>query len=899
MTGFRLEREGGRIDRSKPIKFSFDGRGYSGFAGDTLASALLANGVSIVGRSFKLHRPRGVVGVGFEETNALVQLSKGDASIPNVPATVIPLSEGLKATGVNAWPSVAFDLAGVNDWFRGLLSAGFYYKTFMWLDWRWFEWLIRRAAGLGKVWIGPCSEPYSAANERCDVLVIGAGANGVAAASRAAREGKSVILLDLKSDLPVVDGVRVFEKTIALGIWDHGLVLAAEDGATLLRIRAETIVLAMGKQERGIAFVGNDLPGIMLASAVEAYIVDFAAAPGRAGVFFVNNDLGWRAALTAATCGVGVRAIVDARRGVDQTLVAQAQALRIDVFQDAYVVAAFGARSVCGVQVKQGQNEFRIACDFVGVSGGWNPVSQLWSMAGGRSEFDEDSQSFQPVGSLVGVEWAGPDPVPSKAVWYAPGADEKSMFVDFQTDVTVADIKLAARENYQSVEHLKRYTVLGMGVDQGRLSAVPGAMILAEAVGRDSGGATPSKVRPPFTPVAFGLIGADLRGERFRPRRYLPAHDWHVRRGAVFEDFGWERPSAYPVGKETLQAAAAREALAVRNGVGIFDGSPLGKIIVAGPDAAAFLDRVYVGSPSTLKPGRIRYGLVLNENGAIVDDGVYARLEDGSFLLSPSSAYARRMAGLLEDLLQCEWPMDVVIQDVTEQFAVWTVAGPRARNLLSDMEPNFDLSREGFAHLSVRDGILGAIPVRLQRVSFSGELSYEIHLPASEAERMGDALLATGASYGLVPYGIEALEILRIEKGYIHVGADTDSETQPADIGFGSSIARKQGDFLGRRSLSRLSSTSAARKHLVGLTSVCGRVLPVGAHVRGIGGESEGFVTSSVHSPVLGRGVALGLVKQGRMRMGEAVEIFSLGNVWRATITDPVAYDRDGARIEI
>ncbi|WP_168454890.1 2Fe-2S iron-sulfur cluster-binding protein [Sphingopyxis microcysteis] len=898
MTGYRLSHGGGRIDRGQSIDFSFNGKRYAGLAGDTLASALLANGVQLVGRSFKLHRPRGIVGAGCEETNALVQLEHGISSIPNVQATMIALEEGLVARSINAWPSLTWDIAGVNDRLRGLFSAGFYYKTFMWPDWHWFEWLIRRAAGLGKVPVVPDPQRYEARHVECDLLVIGGGRRGLAAAAQAARDGKSVLLVDLDQGLPSLEGVRTFEKTAALGIWDHGFVLAASEGRVIHRIRAEQIILATGKQERGIAFANNDLPGIMLAGAIGRYVADYAVAPGRSGIFFVNNDLGWRSAIEAAQCGVGVRAIVDARPQVLPELAHRARAHGIDLFFSSLVRSAHGRGRVTGVTIEKPDGLSRLACDFVGVSGGWNPASQLWTMAGGQTKFNERSQSFQPDGLVANVEWAGPEPIEAEPIWTVHGGDEKTMFVDFQTDVTVADIKLAARENYRSVEHLKRYTVLGMGVDQGKLSSVPGAMILAETIGAEPGTLSASKVRPPFVPTAFGLIGADLRGERFRPRRYLPAHEWHVREGAVFEDFGWERPAAYPVGGEDIQAAAEREAAAVRSGVGLFDGSPLGKILVAGPEAAAFLDRVYVGTPSTLKPGRIRYGLVLNENGTILDDGVYARLQDGSFLLSPSSAFADRMVRLLEDLLQCEWPMDVVVQDVTEQYAVWTVAGPNARNVLEALQPSFVLSSERFPHLSVREGQLDGSEVRIQRVSFSGELSYEIQVPAGQAVQMGDALMAAGKPYGLVPYGIEALEILRIEKGYIHVGTDTDSETQPGDIGFGGAIAKKQSDFLGRRALTRRSSLSPNRKQLVGLTSLCGGILPVGGHVRAPSGQSGGFVTSSQFSPVLGRGVALGLVEQGQRRLGEIVEIVSLGKRWQARISETVAYDREGGRLD-
>lgn len=898
MTGHRLPDGGARIDRTRPIRFTFNGRTLMGYQGDTLASALLANGIGIVGRSFKLHRPRGIVASGFEETNALVELGEGAWTSPNVPATLVPLSDGLVARSVNAWPSPKFDLGAVNNLLRGVLSAGFYYKTFMWPNWHWYEGLIRRAAGLGRAVHAVDPQSYKALNHHCDVLVIGASSQGKMAAEAAARKGRSVILLDARDFAHCSKGVLSFERTFALGIWDHRLVLASQAGRVLHRIRAGEIVLSTGRFERMIAFANNDLPGIMLSGAVRDYVRDFAAAPGRNGVFFVNNDAGWEAAIATANSGIKVCAIIDARDGCKEGLVAQARQLGIEVCLASRVIKAHGARAVKAVSVRTRAADRHFNCDFLGVAGGWNPATQLWAMAGGTSRFDPASQSFVPDKGPDGLRWAGPSPTEAADIWFVEESNAKSSFVDFQTDVTVADIALAARENYRSVEHLKRYTVLGMGVDQGKLGGVSGARIHAAMMGAKSGAAGPSKFRPPFSPVAFGLLGADYAGELFRPRRFLPAHDWHVRCGALFEDFGWERPAAYPLAGEDLHAAAQREAALVRTGVGLLDGSPLGKIVVAGPEAGEFLDRVYVGSPSTLKIGRVRYGLVLNEQGTIVDDGVYARIGKNEYLLSPSSAYADRMVGLLDELLQCEWPMDVLIHDQTEELAVWTLAGPRARDVLLAMQPDFDVSREAFPHLSLKSGRLGDVPVRVQRVSFSGELSFEVQLPARHAAEMGDALMQAGSPYGIVPYGIEALEILRIEKGYIHVGTDTDSETQPADIGFGVAIARKQSDFLGRRALERKSSASPDRRQLVGLKADGPAVLPPGAHLRAANGESEGFVTSSAYSVTLGRGVALALVRGGQSRHGEQVEVFSLGQRWRATIENPVALDPAGKRLD-
>jgi len=967
MTGHRLA-GGGAIDRDHPVTFTFNGRRLQGYAGDTLASALIANGVSLVARSFKYHRPRGIVGLGMQEPNALVQLGEGARTVPNVPATLVPLAERLVASSVNAWPSVDFDMGAVNDRLRRFLVAGFYYKTFIWPDWHLFEPLIRRAAGLGRAPDAPDPDLYAAQSAVCDVLVVGAGGAGLMAAKAAAIAGARVILAEADDraggslgwtderidgregrewaaaalDELAALGVRIMPRTAIVAYHDGNLLLGIEaqsGGARerLWKLRARRVVLATGAAERPLVFADNDRPGIMLADAILGYLRRYAVAPGRRALFFTNNDSAYAAAQAARDAGIDVAAIVDSRadapamRGVDG----------IPVIPGAVVTRAFGRRRVTGVEVVGPGGARRIDCDLVGLSGGWSPSVQLFSQSGGALRFDPDLACFRPdvshqaessCGAAAGVfdraaglvdGWrAGADsaaacgftggeaPRPIVAhgrdlvpdpLWQVPGVARKTAFVDFQTDVSLADLDLAVRENYRSVEHVKRYTTLGMGTDQGRLGNANAIGVLAELMAVSPGDVGTTRFRPPTLPSAFGPLAAGRgQGELYQPRRLLHAHDWHVGQGALFADYGWQRPDAYPRPGEDMEAASRREALAVRNAVGLFDASPIGKIALRGPDAGLFLDRVCVGTVSTLAPGRLRYGLMLDDHGTIIDDGVIARIATDEYLLHPSSGHADRIFRHLEDLRQCEWPdLDIVLQDQTGQGAVWALAGPAARRVLERAGTDIDLAPAAFPHMALRDGMVAGIAARIARVSFSGELGYEIAVPGGRSADLADALLAAGAGEGITPYGIEALEILRLEKGYIHVGGDTDSDSQPADIGMGGGVARKAVDFIGRRSLMRPASAAPDRKQLVGLTLPGSRdVLPGGAHIRSFGPDpSDGFVTSSLWSPTLERGVALALLRGGRARLGQTVTVWSEGRSWQALVTDPVAHDPSGERL--
>ena len=943
MSGFRL---GGHPRASAPVvRFHFNGREYQGREGDTLAAALIANGVTLVARSFKYHRPRGIVGSGFAETNALVQLGCGALTIPNAVATRVPLRDGMTADSVNCWPSVGFDLGGLNDRVSRLLSAGFYYKTFMWPNWHLFEPLIRRLAGLGRAPGLPDPDHYAARSHACDVLVIGGGVAGVAAARTAAARGAEVVLVEaddrlggLGEDLSLADvpGIRVLRRTTATGYYDHNLVTAVEemDGPALRqrlwKIRAKRVVLACGAFERPLLFAGNDRPGVMLADSVRTYLERHGVAAGRRPLFAVVDDEGYHAALCAKRAGLEVAGIVDAR-DTPGPVGAEADALGIPVFSSHQLVRAIGRKAVRGAELVDlaGGARVRVTCDVIGMAGGWSPAVQLFSQSGGTLRFehrigafvpDRSAQAEQSCGAARGLKSVDDCRADGEAAgeWAATGADlprpeiadahrapltlpppGAKAFVDFQTDVSVDDLRQATRENYRSVEHVKRYTVWGMGTDQGRLGAVNGVAVLAALQGLEPGALGTTKFRPPFAPVAFGAMAADRPlGALFHPWKRLPAHDWHDAQGAAFEDFGWLRPSHYPRGEETIDQAAQREALAVRCGVGLIDSSSFGKFELTGPDAGRFLDLMSVGSPSTIPIGNVRYNLLCNELGTLLDDGVVARLADDHFLMTASTGHAERVFRWLDEWRQCEWPLDVVIDDATARWAVLTLTGPRARAVLTQAGCDIDLA--AFPHNRLRVGRIAGVATRIQRVSFTGESSYEIAVDADYGESLAEHLMQCGADEGIVPFGLEALDILRLEKGYIHVGSDTDSRTQPADIGWGKAIARKASDFLGKRSLQHASASAPGRAVLVGLQPLDPAVvLPIGAHV--IDGDphpSRGIVTSSAFSPMLERGLSLALIDGGRALHGQQVRIWSEGKSWLATVTDPVAFDPEGARLD-
>ena len=1004
MTGkpYRLANGGSRIDRLKPLNFTFDGKSISGFAGDTVASAVMASGQNVFGRSFKYHRPRGLVGLGSEEMNALVGVGAGARHEPNLRATQVELFNGLTAVSQNRWPSLSFDIGAINNSLSRFFPGGFYYKTFMWPKAFWkhvYEPFIRRAAGLGKAADERDPDTYEHMHIHADVVVVGGGIAGLTAAETAANAGVRVLLID---ENPVLGGIadltagkigegcvsdhaaelaarvakhaniHVLTRTTAVGHYHHNYMLASERVADhdpdllatgaprhrLWKIRAGHVILATGALERPIAFANNDRPGIMLASAARGLVERYGVAPGASGVVFTNNDDAYLTALALRKAGVNVR-VVDSRARPDGDLVKRAQEAGIEIHTGSVISATEGKRAVSAVKIaayRKGQGrvitEKRVECDFVAMSGGWNPVLHLWCHNGGKIRFDDALASFRPhthgdpitaIGgangtmsvseTLAEAQVAGE--VAAKAVnakaksakvklpkvtepargmlepiWFAPATGKyiqgNKHFIDFQNDVTAADLELAQREGYESVEHTKRYTTFGMATDQGKTSNINGLGVLSEATGKPIPEIGITTFRPPYTPTSFGSIAGALTKELFLPVRRTPIFQWHKDRGAEFEPVGqWRRAYTYPGPGEDKHRSINREILAVRNKVGLLDASTLGKIEIKGPDAAEFLDRMYTNTFSTLKVGKCRYGLMMNELGFLTDDGVTVRLADDHFLMHTTSGGADRISAWLEEWLQTEWThYRVFVTPVTEQWAQFAIAGPKAREVLAKLEPDFDVSNEGFPHMSFRTGKLGGYPVRIFRISFSGEQSYEVATPANLGRGLWDAVMAAGSEFGIEPYGTEALHVLRAEKGYIVIGDETDGTVTPLDVGLEGLVSKKKADFIGKRSLEQSFLKGANRKQLVGLlTEDPNDVLPDGAYaVRDVKDkppmEMIGQVTSTYMSPTLNRSIAMALIENGRSRMGETIS-FPLegGKVVKAKITDTVFYDKDGGRI--
>jgi sarcosine oxidase, subunit alpha len=992
------------IDRSKPLAFTFDGRRMTGFAGDTLASAVLANGRALFGRSFKYHRPRGLMGLGSEEPSALVGVGEGARHEPNLRATQLELYDGMTAVSQNRWPSLDWDIGVVNGWISRVIPAGFYYKTLKWPQSFWksvYEPLIRRAAGLGTAPTGRDPDSYEQMHAYCDVLVVGAGVAGLAAAEAAAAAGARVIIADENprfgglADIAggTIDGgpqlhwvndriralaasetVHVLPRTTVVGHFHHNYLLLFErisdhDPALLAqgtprhrlcKVRARQVVLATGAIERPIPFANNDRPGIMLASTARGLIERWGVAPGLVGVVFTNNDDAYRTAVAIKAAGVGIARVIDCRADPQGPLIDAVRGMGIEVSCGtaiAGVDTASGGKAVTGVRVSpyragRGRvvSESRIACDFVAVSGGWNPAVHLWCHNGGKLAFDEGMQAFRPDQHQDGIRAAGAangafgldaciaqghdagnaaakaalpkskavkikvptakqdKEGPLQPLWFAPATgtynEGNKHFIDFQNDVTAADLELAQREGYESVEHTKRYTTLGMGTDQGKTSNIIGLGVVAEATGKALPEIGTTTFRPPYTPFSFGAIAGTQRNKLFLPVRRTAVFDWHVAHHADFEPVGhWRRPYCYPRTGEDRKAAINREILAVRNKVGLLDASTLGKIEVKGPDAAELLDRVYTNMFSSLKPGRCRYGLMMNEHGFLIDDGVTVRLAEDHFLMHTTSGGADRIAAWLEEWLQTEWStLKAYITPVTEQWAQFAIAGPEARNVVQKLGGEIDFSADAFPFMSMREGTLAGYPVRVYRISFSGELSYEVATPADFGRGLWDAIVAAGGEFGLEAYGTEALHVLRAEKGFIVIGDETDGTTTPHDVGLGGLVSKKKADFIGKRSLDLPHLTEPDRKQLVGLlTEDPNEVLPDGAYaVAEVKPKPPmdmlGQVTSSYWSPTLERSIAMALIRNGRARMGETLSFPLADKVMRAKLVEPVFYDKEGKR---
>jgi heterotetrameric sarcosine oxidase alpha subunit len=978
---------GGLIDHARPLRARFDGREVGGYAGDTLASALLANGIRLVGRSFKYHRPRGILTAGPEEPNALVELRAGARREPNTRATTTEFYDGLEAASQNRWPSLRFDVLTLNSLLAPAFTAGFYYKTFMWPSGFWervYEPFVRRAAGLGRTAGAADPDHYEHAFAFCDVLVIGGGATGLAAALSAGRSGARVIFCEqdflfggrLLAERREIDGmpgqvwaqqaldelrglsnVRLMPRTAVFGVYDGGTYGALERVADhlavpepyrprqrLWRIVARRAVLAGGAIERPMVFGGNDRPGVMMASAVRAYINRFAVKPGRRVAIFTNNDDGWRTVDDLVHAGVDIVAVVDSRETVPKRFKSRHSAARI--FAGAHVVAATGS-PLRGITVRKGDATETIAADVLAMSGGWNPDVGLACHHGGKPVWREEIGAFVPASPPKGLSVAGAadgrmllsdclaggfeagsraaedagfaakraatPPVDEESfavtpLWHVAGAGKA--FVDFQNDVTASDVALAEREGFRSVEHLKRYTTLGMATDQGKMSNVNGLAMMAALTGRSIGETGTTSYRPPYVPVAISAFAGPHRGKHFRPLRLPPSHQWAQEQNAVFVETGpWLRAQYYPKPGEThWRQSVDREVTTVRSAVGFCDVSTLGKIEVHGPDAGAFLDKLYINTFSTLAVGRARYGVMLREDGFAFDDGTTSRLAEDRYFMTTTTANAGRVFQHMQFCHQVLWPdLDVQFVSATDQWAQFSVAGPRARDALAPLvDAPFSIANEDFPYMAAAElTVCGGVPARLYRLSFSGELAFEVGVPARYGEALARRLMQAGAPFGIAPYGTEALGVMRIEKGHV-AGNEIDGRTTAADLGLGRMMSKKK-DFIGKVLAQRPALLEPERPQFVGLRPRDpNKKLSAGAHLLPAGAahsveNDQGVITSVAFSPSLNSSIGLGFLVRGPKRLGETVTMVDpvRNSVVSVEVCSPVFIDPDGERLRV
>ncbi|MCE4225634.1 sarcosine oxidase subunit alpha family protein [Methylobacterium sp. C25] len=984
--------KGGLVDRRKLLDFSFDGTSYKGFQGDTLASALLANGVHLVGRSFKYHRPRGILSAGSEEPNAIVELRTGARREPNTRATVAELYAGLEANSQNRWPSLAFDALGINALAAPIFAAGFYYKTFMWPASFWeklYEPMIRRAAGLGRAANAPDPDTYDRMHAHCDVLVIGGGPAGLSAALTAGRTGARVILVDedfklggrllsenqwigsqagvewaaaALDELISLPEVRILTRTTLFGVYDHGSYGAVErvsdhlavPGAhaprqRLWRITAKRAVLAAGAIERPHVFGGNDRPGVMLAGAVRAYVNRYGVLPGRKIAVVTSSDDGWRTVTDVLAAGGQIAAVIDTRRSVPQEVRRAAESAGATIITDGYVAGTRGHLRLKAIEVVDSYGGAQtIACDCLAMANGWNPIVHLDSHLSRKPVWNEDIHAFVPAAMPLGMVAAGAAagsltlaqclatgadvaadaakecgferklyPVPSTEaesaahtpLWRSPRIKGKA-FVDFQNDVAATDVELAHREGFRAVEHLKRYTTLGMATDQGKTSNLAGLSIMAELTGQAIPSVGTTVFRPPFTPVALGALAGHHRGKEFRATRHVPSHAWCEENGAVFVETGlWMRPAYFPrAGEKDWLESVNREVNTVRSKVGICDVTTLGKIDIQGRDALAYLEKFTANPFGSLPVGKARYAILLREDGIILDDGTIARMGENHYVMTASTANAAKVMQHMEFCRQWLWPeFDVQIASISEQWAQYAVAGPKARDTLRGVvDPEFDISNEAFPFLaSANITVGGGIPARLFRISFSGELAYEIAVPAAYGDALWRAIMQSGTPHGITPYGSEALSVMRIEKGHA-AGAEINGMTTAADIGLGGMLAKKK-DYIGRLMKDRPGLTEPDRPTLVGVRPVdTSKRLRAGTHIIALDATpsleaDQGFLSSVAYSPSNGHWIGIGFISRGPQRIGERVRAYDpvRNEDFEVEICSAVFVDPEGSRMHV
>jgi len=987
------------VDHTSRISFKFNGQTLYGFKGDTLASALLANDIHLVGRSFKYHRPRGIMTCGSEEPNAIVQVGNDPSMTePNTRATEIELYEGLEASSQNCWPSVNFDIGAINNFFSPLIPAAFYYKTFMWPAsfWGKYEYFIRKSAGLGKSPTKPDKDIYDHRYLHCDVLIVGGGISGIIAAKTAAKNNLNTVLLDDKN---ILGGTTIFQnnecfkinnsysnewlkkeitnlnsfknltiktRTTLAAYHSYNYLLARENltdhlslnekkgkiRQRLWKIRAKKVIIATGAMERPLIFNNNDRPGIILSSSIKKYLDYYGVKCGQKVSLFTNNDSAYETAISLNKSGTTVNSIIDIRNKSNSSIVKQAEKLGIKIYWNHTVVNTDGYKRINSIEsMKLSEdgtdvvgNKIKEECDCLGISGGWTPRVHLFTQSGGKLKFRDKDNVFitdkSPseqisIGSCNGdfdlddvinnsnylikkllninnsdyenLKIDCSKELDKKNIWLLPSnkpLGKTKPFLDFQNDSTAKDIKLALREGFKSIEHVKRYTTTGMGTDQGKLSNMHALGIIAKTAEVKMGELGTTTFRPPYTPLTFGTIVGRNVGEFFDITRKTPIHNWHVEHKAEFENVGqWKRAWYYPKEGENMDKAVQRESKAARESAGILDASTLGKIDIQGTDASEFLNRVYTNAWSKLDIGRCRYGLMLNEDGMVYDDGVTTRLNENHYIMTTTTGGAANVLSKLEDYLQTEWPeLDVYLTSVTDHYATVSICGPNSKKIISKIIPDLELSDKEFPHMTFKNTVINNIKCRVMKISFTGEHSYEINIQSSYGKSLWEKCYDAGKEFNITPYGTETMHLLRAEKGFIIAGQDTDGTMTPVDLQMDWLISKKKYDFIGKRSLYRSDTIREDRKQLVGLlTDDPKEVLEEGAQIVSETNkkpiEMLGHVTSSYFSPNLNKSIALAVVKNGKKLKGQKMFVPMSDKTIGVTITDTVFLDKENKRL--